>query len=271
MAPLPPAPYDAIAEWYDEMVRSGRMGIEASLATLLRLAGNVAGLTVCDLCCGQGVVARALAREGAHVTGVDLSERLLAIARAEEAAHPLGIAYSHDDIQTGKMLPDAAFDGMTCNMALMDVPDLDAALATVRRILRPGGWFVFAITHPCMQMPGAFWERREDGQITRVLGDYYAEGFWTSDPRSPGIRAKIGAQHRTLSTLVNSLTAAHLAIEHIEEPRPEVTDEERARLLADPSQGPVVRMGPDAAGEAIPSWEVYQRVPMMLAVRCRAV
>lgn len=38
-------------------------------------------------------------------------------------------------------------------MALMDIPDLPATLCTVARILRPGGWFVFAITHPCVQMP----------------------------------------------------------------------------------------------------------------------
>lgn len=270
MATLPPAPYDEIADWYDAMVRSGRMGIEASCDVLLRLAGPVAGLDICDLACGQGVIARALARAGALATSIDLSAKLLTIAQAEEAARPLGITYLQDDACTGAALPTAAFDGATCNMALMDIPDLTAALATARRILRPGGWFAFAITHPCVQMPGGYWDRRADGRVARILGDYYAEGFWRSDPRSPGVRAKVGAHHRTLSTLVNSLVAAHLAIERIEEPRPDLTTEERAALLADPARGPVVLLGPDATGEAIPSWTVYQQVPMMLAVRCRA-
>ena len=39
----------------------------------------------------------------------------------------------------------------------MDIPDLDACLRTVERILRPQGWFVFAITHPCFQMPDSRW------------------------------------------------------------------------------------------------------------------
>lgn len=271
MATLPPASYDGIAEWYDEMVRSGRMGIEASLAALLRLVAPVVGLAVCDLACGQGIIARALAREGARVMGVDLSSLLLSIAQAEEAAHPCGVTYLQDDVQTGTALPAAAFDGVTCNMALMDIPDLDATLTTVRRILRPGGWFAFTITHPCIQMPGAYWERHEDGSLIRILGDYYTEGFWRSDPRSPGVRAKVGALHRTLSTYINSLLAAHLAIERMEEPRSELTDAERARLTADPSQGPTVFLGPDGAGEPVPSWMVYQQVPSMLAVRCRAV
>lgn len=271
MATLPPAAYDDIAAWYDEMIRSGRMGIEASLDVLVHMAGPVTNLTICDLACGQGIIARAFARNGARVTGVDLSARLLALAQAEEDTTPLGITYLRDDVQTGLALPEAAFDGVTCYMALMDIPDLGATLTTVRRILRPSGWFAFAITHPCMQMPGAYWDRREDGSVVRILGDYYSEGFWRSDPRSPGVRAKIGAQHRTLSTYVNSLLAAHFAIDHIEEPRPILSPEERARLESDPSQGPVVLMGPEAIGPAVPSWVVYQRVPMILAVRCHAV
>ena len=47
------------------------------------------------------------------------------------------------------------FDGVTCQLGLMDIPDLDATLASVDRVLEPGGWFVFVIAHPCILVPEA--------------------------------------------------------------------------------------------------------------------
>jgi len=51
------------------------------------------GEGICDLACGQGWVARELARGGAQVTGLDLAPNLLALARRSEEQEPLGIVY----------------------------------------------------------------------------------------------------------------------------------------------------------------------------------
>ncbi len=69
------ASYDDIAQWYDSYLRENPIYHELVLPTLLELVGEVAGQTICDLACGQGWIARALARRGARVTGVDLAER----------------------------------------------------------------------------------------------------------------------------------------------------------------------------------------------------
>src|SRR5919198_230000 len=111
--------YDEIAEWYDDSVKSSSLIHDLLLPSLFDLIGNVEGLRVCDLACGQGVVARHLAKSGATVVGVDTSARLLDIAQRYEVEEPLGIVYRHDDAQTLATLPDAAFDGVVCNMALM--------------------------------------------------------------------------------------------------------------------------------------------------------
>lgn len=214
------ATYDAIAEWYDEYVRTEPLLYEVVIPATLQLvgaAGSLAGAVICDLACGQGVVARELALRGAHVTGIDISERLLTLARSETIAAPHAISWRLDDAQVGRTLADVSFDGVVCNMALMDIPDLAAALRTVARILRPGGWFVCSITHPCVQAPHSSWVTRADGSVARESGDYFAEGFWRPEG-APGVRGRVGAYHRTLSSYLNALHDAELTLEHALEP-----------------------------------------------------
>ena len=133
------AAYDAIAAWYDASLRAGSLIHDLALPAVWDLAGPLSGQRVCDLACGQGIVARQLAARGATVVGVDISDRLLDIARRDEEAHPLGITYRRDDAQGLPTFPNATFDGVVCNMALMDIPDLATTCHTVRRILRPTG------------------------------------------------------------------------------------------------------------------------------------
>src|SRR5437588_7868102 len=141
--------YDEIAEWYDSWVGAHSMSDDPYFRAVEALMGEVAGRDICDLACGQGRVARHLADQGVQVVGVDLSAKLLAIARRHEEAEPRGIEYRQDDARSLDGLAEATFDGVLCHMALMDIPDLMPTLRNVARILRPGGWFVFSILHPC--------------------------------------------------------------------------------------------------------------------------
>ena len=102
-----------------------------------------------SLACGQGQDARLLARLGARVTAVDVSAEMLRHARRHEEAAPRGIAYVECDAHELAAFADESFDGVLCHMALMDIPDLDAATRSVARVLGDGGWFVFSIVHPC--------------------------------------------------------------------------------------------------------------------------
>ena len=77
---MPATPYDRIADWYDELVRTAWGDHEQTLPELGDLIGDIRGKEVCDLACGQGSITRWLAQPGGIVTGVDISERLLEIA-----------------------------------------------------------------------------------------------------------------------------------------------------------------------------------------------
>ncbi len=201
------ARYDDFAEWYSQWIRDMPPLIAAEPGLLPGLAGD----RVLDIGCGQGRLSRHLARLGAEVTGVDLSAEMLDRART---AGPADITYIQADITGQPTWWDGQpFDGCTCEMALMDIDDLAGALSAVAAVLRPGGWFAASLVHPCF--PGI-----DQGVSSWPPGrGYECEGWWTSpDHRPEGVRIRVGATHRKLSTYLNALLDAGLEAERFAEP-----------------------------------------------------
>lgn len=212
------ASYDDVAEWYDAVQRGGTIVQDAAMRALNDLSGDVKNCRICDLGCGQGIVARAFAERGAQMVGVDISLKLLAIARSEEAARRQGIDYIEMDAQTLSGLAPASFDGVFCNLALMDIPNLGATAAALFRILRPGAWFLFTIMHPCFQTSDSRWIAEEKKGSGRLVRAYFVEGRWNSADQT-GMRARVGAVHRTLSTYLNTFSSAGLLLQAVTEPQ----------------------------------------------------
>jgi SAM-dependent methyltransferase len=205
------ARYDAIADFY----AAGFDRADDSVSTaVLDLLGPVAGVRVLDAACGHGRLTREIARRGGDVTGVDVSGKLIGKARERERAEPLGIRYIHADLTAPDALAGAGFDVAACNFGLSDIDDLGAAAGAVSRALRPGGRFVFAILHPCF--PGG----REISGSWPPDGSYYGEGRWHARGPASSLRRRVGAQHRTLSTYLNTLRAHDLWLDQVAEPLP---------------------------------------------------
>ena len=137
------APYDAIAEQYRRTRESPvRRHIEAY--TLWQLLGDVHGLRVLDLGCGEGHYARQLAAAGAaRVLGVDASPAMIELARAAEAESPLGIEYRCSTVQG---MPDLERFDLVLGAYLLhyaeDVADLGLMCRRVAAHVAPGGRFV---------------------------------------------------------------------------------------------------------------------------------
>jgi len=209
--------WSSVAGWYDELLTSGSGPHETALACMLQLAGDVTGLGLLDLACGQGLATRALAGAGAgSVTGVDSAAPMLRIAREYESREPLGVRYVEDDAQRLGAFHDASFDGVTCQLGLMDIPDLDATLGAVHRVLRDRGWFAFVIGHPAFLAPHAVTVPDAHGRPGRLISEYLDEQFWRS-PNPQGVR-RVGNHHRTISTYANALISNGFAIESVAEP-----------------------------------------------------
>jgi SAM-dependent methyltransferase len=136
------------------------------------------------------------------------------LERARSHGVPAGLAYLVDDAHELAGV-HGTFDGVTCQLALMDIPDLDRALAAVHRVLRPGGWFVFVIGHPCFLVPDAR-PATVDGRPAVTVTGYFPERFWrSSNPH--GVR-RAGNHHRRLGTYLNAAVAAGFAIAAVDEP-----------------------------------------------------
>jgi 2-polyprenyl-3-methyl-5-hydroxy-6-metoxy-1,4-benzoquinol methylase len=224
-----PARYDLITDFYLGVV--GTDASDPAAATLLGLLGDVRGERVLDIACGHGRITRELARRGGRVTGVDISGNMLGIARAAEACEALSITYLQLDVTSAGALAGESFGVVSCSQGLADIDDLGSALRTVSRVLRPGGKFAFSILHPCF--PG--WDETAPSSWPHA-GGYHAEGWWLA--RNPGIRGKVGANHRMLSTYLTALARHHLVVERAAEPRPGTRALARQHA-AQPGAGPL--------------------------------
>lgn len=231
--------YDAIAEWYDTLIRQGGLLHDLVLPAVYALMGKVDGRLICDLACGQGLVARHLAQHGAKVMAVDLSSKLLKLARQYPDTPTGSVTYIQGDAQA-LPLQSGTYDGVVCNMALMDIPDLAATVLNVTRILRPQGWFICSITHPCLETIRAQARWMVDTTGLHAVTSYFVEGAWRSD-NPDGVRGRVLAYHRTLSTYLNTLRHVGLTLE---------------RLLE--LQAPAHRMGLDPSDLGFPTVLVIQ-------------
>ncbi|MEW9548138.1 class I SAM-dependent methyltransferase [Nonomuraea sp. NPDC050783] len=207
------ARYDAVADFYAD----GWTGTDDPATTgLLTLLGPVRGTRVLEIACGHGRVTRELARRGATVVGVDVSAPLIEKARAAERESPLGIDYLHADI-TAPPRPwstAAPYDAVVCAFGLSDIDDLDAAVTAAADVLRPGGTFTCAILHPCF--PGG----RDVSGSWPPDGRYHDEGWWRAGAELSSLRRQVGANHRTLSTYLNTLRRHDLWLDVLSEPEP---------------------------------------------------
>ena len=126
----------------DEGDANRRLNSDPVLWTFL---GDVAGRRVLDAGCGTGYLTRQLAQRGALVTGIDVSARMIALARE---ASP-GCDVRVDSCTTLATIDDGALDAVVANYVVMDVPGLTATMAAFGRVLRPDGIAVLIFSHPC--------------------------------------------------------------------------------------------------------------------------
>lgn len=92
-----------------------------------------------DLACGPGPVAELAAGAGARVTGIDLSPRLVELARRRAAGGGYEIEYAVGDCESLVAVADASFDVVSSNVGIVFAPDHHATARELARVTRPGG------------------------------------------------------------------------------------------------------------------------------------
>jgi SAM-dependent methyltransferase len=135
------------------------------------------GEALVDIACGPGSVTRLAATavgRGGRVTGIDLSPAMLAIAQAKPALRNAA-AIDYQRAPADRLpVAQAAFDVAICQHGLQFFPDRAAALAEVRRVLRPGGRVGIAVWAEIEQSPA--FVALEDA-VRQVVGDEPADRY----------------------------------------------------------------------------------------------
>ena len=181
------------------------------------LLPDLKGLRILDLGCGCGDHCKEYIKMGAQkVVGIDISEKMLAVAK-EKNSDP-NITYIRMPMEDlGKL--DGEFDLAVSSLAIHYVEDYKGVLNNVRRLLVPGGIFIFSQEHPIntCHPGGDRWTKDENGRKLYLnLADYGIEGERDSEWFVKGIKK----YHRMFSTVINDLVDAGFAIEKIIEPEP---------------------------------------------------
>lgn len=99
----------------------------------------LSGRRALDVGCGGGLLCESLARAGAEVTGIDLAPGMIEVAKLHAAEGGLAIDYRVTGADELLRESPAGFDVVTCMEMLEHVPDPGAMIATLARLLRPGG------------------------------------------------------------------------------------------------------------------------------------
>lgn len=177
------------------------------------LLGDVRGLNVLEVGCGAAQCTRWLWRRGARAVGVDLSRGMLAAGRSLDAATGTVAPVLQADA-TRLPLAAASFD-VACSAfgAVPFVEDGAALMAEVARVLRPGGRWVFSVTHP---IRWAFPDDPGEGGLTACFSYFDRTAYAETSADGEVVYAE---HHRTLGDRVAEVVGAGFLLERLVEPR----------------------------------------------------
>jgi SAM-dependent methyltransferase len=202
---------------YSKMPRSiGGLNAAGEWPAFRALLPSLQDKKVLDLGCGFGWHCRYAREQGARsVVGIDLSEKMLARARA--FAHDPAITYRRLAIEDMDF-PKEEFGVVISSLALHYVADYETVCRKVHECLSPGGTFVFSVEHPIFTALAAQdWHYGPQGErLHWPVDDYQQEG----SRETAFLDSGVVKYHRTLATLVNTLTDCGFQILKLSEPEP---------------------------------------------------
>jgi 2-polyprenyl-6-hydroxyphenyl methylase/3-demethylubiquinone-9 3-methyltransferase len=138
--------FDDVAQiWWDP---KGEMGTLHTINPLrmkfITDVVDLSGKKVLDVGCGGGILTEALARQGAHATGIDLSKDSIEAAKFHAAQQGLNVEYRYENIEETASKHAGEFDVITCMEMLEHVPEPGKIIAACSRLLKPGGHAFFS-------------------------------------------------------------------------------------------------------------------------------
>ncbi|MDC7217887.1 MAG: class I SAM-dependent methyltransferase, partial [Spirochaetales bacterium] len=138
--------YTKHAYEYGEAIKNNVYNALFEHPSLQAMLPNLEGKTVLDLGCASGEHSRHLAKQGAHVTAIDISQTMIEILQQQSIEN---LSCYVQDLSNG--LPteqDASFDIVISALTIHYLKDLDLLFTDISRVLKPNGLFIFSTHHP---------------------------------------------------------------------------------------------------------------------------
>lgn len=186
------------------------------LPNLLRLVEPKRGDTIVDLACGTGYFTQALAKEGATLTGIDIGEELIAIARKASPA----ISYHVSSAEKIALIDDNTKDKVLIVLAVQNIERPQNVFAEALRILKTGGSFHVVMNHPAFRIPKqSSWEYDDKKKVQfRRVEQYMSESTGMIEMH-PGMKETPTtiSFHRPLQFYFKALVKAGFVVDRLEE------------------------------------------------------
>lgn len=211
-------PYDnkEFFEKYSQMRRSVK-GLEGAgeWPTLKRMLPDFKNKRILDLGCGFGWHCQYAIENGAKsVVGVDISNKMMAVARVKTSKEIKYICGSIDGVK----FPKDSFDVVISSLTFHYLESFDDIVKNVSIWLKKGGDFIFSVEHPIFTAFGTEdWYRDPNGKILHFpVDNYFSEG----ERESNFLGEKVQKYHKTLTTYLNTLIQDGFIITGVVEPQP---------------------------------------------------
>lgn len=165
--------WDPVADWYAGWAgpTGSRHHRELAIPALLKLLGVEEHQRILDLGCGAGALAEPVLAANAQYVGVDLSRRLLAVARRHHGARAQFVWGDVTRLPAIPSLRGGSFDAATFLLSLQDINPLEDAVASAAWALKRNGCLVILLTHPCFRVPrqsGWGWDEKRQLRYRRI-------------------------------------------------------------------------------------------------------
>jgi SAM-dependent methyltransferase len=204
--PIALAAYEALAESYAARIDTKAHNAYYERPATLSLLPDVKGRRVLDAGCGPGVYTRLLADREAEVTALDVSPRMVELARKRVGTRA---TIRQADIEQGLgFLQDASFDIVLSSLVLDYIEDLGSVFKEYYRVLVPGGAFIFSCGHPFANF------------LTYKTEDYFRTDKVEWEWKGFGTPVTVPSYRRPLNAVLNPLIEAGFILDRILEPQP---------------------------------------------------
>lgn len=232
------AAWETNAAFWDERMGEGNAFhsqlVEPNVLALLALQREE---RVLEIACGNGQFARKLASLGARVTATDFSPKMIECARAHSEPFNDKIEYRVVDATNEnalRALGEHEFDAVVCNMALMDMLEIEPLFRALGSCLKTRGRFVFSTMHPCFNSNNPTFtaeSREENGVVTESYALKLTRYLESKTYRGLAMFGQPAVQfyfHRPLQELFGTAFRAGLVLDGLLEPRiPDETNSAR--------------------------------------------